>query len=194
VYFWKLHAAIHATKCALSAETNVLAATCAGSGGNTPQHRPPPPPRGGGPRATATSMMNAKKIIKAPATQIHPMRSPRPVPVCWRKGKAGGQTGGFPVGFPHWEQNAASFGNSMAQCVQFMLAMKLGIGNALFPIITDSRQNRNRKIARKATQFWRGTALRRQIFQKFPIFPYFFPFFRQNLLTRHDFDGKISQI
>ncbi|MCL2709587.1 MAG: hypothetical protein FWE95_01800 [Planctomycetaceae bacterium] len=97
----------------------VVAAICTGSGGNTPQHRPPPPPllpgRGGGPSAMAMNIMNAKKIIKAPATQTHPMRSPLPGLVRCRKDRAGGHTGGFPVGFPHWEQNAASFGKSMAQ-------------------------------------------------------------------------------
>jgi len=54
------------------------------------------------------------------------------------------------------------------------VGMKLRIGNALSPIITDSQQNRNRKIVQKTTKFWWGSANRRQISQKFPIFLHFF--------------------
>jgi hypothetical protein len=61
------------------------------------------------------SMDIIKRIISTPATQAQPIERPFPALIDCRMGGAGGQIGGLPVGFPHREQNAASFGNSVSQ-------------------------------------------------------------------------------
>ena len=89
-------------------------------------------------KAMATDMKNNKASTNAPPTQAHVISRPLPAPVCRRNGGAGEQNGGFPVGFPHREQNAASFGNSMLQCVQIMMTTPIDCGKGwTIIVVTD---------------------------------------------------------
>ena len=88
-------------------------------------------------------MMNIKRINNAPVAQAQPIKRLLPTFACRRIGGASGPIGGFPVGFPHWAQNAASFGNSKLQCVQFMFVISVMILHGKSDVASLSPKERN---------------------------------------------------
>ena len=87
--------------------------------------------------------MNANVIKRnnnAPIAQAQPINRFLPALAGRRTCGADGPLGGFPVGLPHRAQNAASFGNSKLQCVQFMFVMKVKT-HAVSTIVAEGGDN-----------------------------------------------------